>query len=182
MWFIHTEAGSYASVFGSSGWSQALMVRTCQRYSFKGKHRIGCLKRIWRQLSPKARRLFFISVIQPCLEYGAIVTCTALNQRDRDRLLALHRRGVHVVCGASLTLSRPGGTLCPPHLNHSISSKRLGVWSYGFVNFRFMFFSFRKVQFHQSALIYIAMATMQLSGLFLQTRTTISTWEKFSEG
>ena len=67
----------------------------------KVSQRIGCLKRIWRQLSPKARRLFFISVIQPCLEYGAVVTCTALNQRDRDRLLALHRRGVRVVCGAS---------------------------------------------------------------------------------
>ena len=144
MWFIHIEAGSYASVCGSSGWPQAFVVRTCQRHSFKGKPADRMPKRIWRQLSPKARRLLFISVIYPCLEYGAVITCKALNQRDRDRLLALHRRGVHVVCGASLTLSRPGGTLCPPHLNHSISSKRLGVWSYGFVNFRFMFFPSEK--------------------------------------
>ena len=69
--------------------------------SSKVSQRIGCLKRIWHQLSPKAYRLFLHSVIQPCLEYGAVVTCTALNQRDGDLLLALHRRGVRVVCGAS---------------------------------------------------------------------------------
>ena len=68
-----------------------------------------------------------------------------------------------------LTLSRPGGTLCPPHLYHSISSKRLGVWSYCFVNFLSMYIPFRKVQFHQSALVYVAMATTQLFGLFLKT-------------
>ena len=47
-----------------------------------------------------------------------------------------------------------GGTLCPPHLYHSISSKRLGVWSHCFVNFLSMYIPFRKVQFHQSALMY----------------------------
>ena len=60
-----------------------------------------------------------------------------------------------------------------PHLNHSISSKRLGVWSYCFVNFLSMHFPFRKVQLHQSALMYVAMATMQLFGLFLKTRISI---------
>ena len=60
----------------------------------------------------------------------------------------------------------------PPHLNHSISSKRLGVWSYCFVTF-YMYIPFRKVQFHQSALMYVAMATMQLFGLFLYTRILI---------
>ena len=69
-----------------------------------------------------------------------------------------------------LTLSRPEGTLCPPHQNHSISSKRLRVWSYCFVTFLSMYFPFRKVQLHQSALMYVAMATMQLFGLFLKTR------------
>ena len=72
-----------------------------------------------------------------------------------------------------LTLSRPGGHFVPPHLNHSISSKRLGVWSYGFVNFRFMYFPFRKVQFHQSALMYVAMATMQFFGLFLKVESLL---------
>ena len=72
-----------------------------------------------------------------------------------------------------LTLSRPGGHFVPPHLNHSISSKRLGLWSYCLVTFLSMSFSFRKVQFHQSALMYVAMATMQLFGLFLKTRIAI---------
>ena len=64
------------------------------------------------------------------------------------------------------------GHFVPPHINHSISSKRLGVWSYGFVNFRFIYFPFRKVQFHQSARMQVALATMQLIGLFLKTQIT----------
>ena len=61
------------------------------------------------------------------------------------------------------------GALCAPSLNHSISSKRLGVWSYCFVTFLSIYFPIRKVHFHQSALMYVAMATMQLFGLFLKT-------------
>ena len=72
-----------------------------------------------------------------------------------------------------LTLSRPGGTLCPPHLYHSISPKRLEAWSYCLVNFLSMYIPFRKVQFHQSALMYVAMATMQLFDLFLKTQISI---------
>ena len=66
------------------------------------------------------------------------------------------------------------GTLCPLRQNRSISSKRLGVWSYCFVTFLSMYFPFRKVQFHQSALMYVAMATIQLFGLILITRISIS--------
>ena len=33
----------------------------------------------------------------------------------------------------------------PPHLNHNISSKRLGVWSYCFVTFLSMYFPLSKV-------------------------------------
>ena len=65
------------------------------------------------------------------------------------------------------------GHFVPPHLNHSISPKRLGVWSYCFVTFLSMYFPLRKVQFHQSALMYVAMATMHLFGLFLKTRIAI---------
>ena len=36
------------------------------------------------------------------------------------------------------------GHFVPPHRNHSISSKRLGVWSYCFVTFFSMYFLFRK--------------------------------------
>ena len=60
-----------------------------------------------------------------------------------------------------------------PHQTHSISSKRLGVWSYCFVTFLSMYFPFRKVQFHRSALMYVAMATIKLFGLFLKTRIAI---------
>ena len=81
-----------------------------------------------------------------------------------------------------------------PYLNHSISSKRLGVSSYYFVTFLSMYFPSRKVQCHQSALMYVAtasisprlfgqctlnkslqftMATMQLFGLFWKTRIAI---------
>ena len=68
-----------------------------------------------------------------------------------------------------LTLSRPGGGA----QNHSISSKRLGVWSYCFVTFVYMYIPFRKVQFHQWALMYVAMATMQFFGLFLKIQISI---------
>ena len=62
-----------------------------------------------------------------------------------------------------------GGT----HLNDSISLKRLEVWSYSFLNFLSMYFPLRKVQFHQTALMYVSMATMQLFGLFLKTQIAI---------
>ena len=66
------------------------------------------------------------------------------------------------------------GALCAhPHLNHSISSQRLGVWSYCFLTFLSMYFPLRKVQFHQSALTYVAMATIQLFGLILKIRRCI---------
>ena len=41
------------------------------------------------------------------------------------------------------------------------------------MTFLSMYFPLRKVQFHQSALMHVAMATMQLYGLFLKTRVTI---------
>ena len=64
-----------------------------------------------------------------------------------------------VVTFMALSLSRPGGHFVPPPLNHNISSNRLGVWTYCFVTFLSMYFPLRKVQFHQSALMYVAMAT-----------------------
>ena len=41
------------------------------------------------------------------------------------------------------------------------------------MTFLSMYFPFRKVQLHQSALMYVAMATMQLFGLFLKSQITI---------
>ena len=63
--------------------------------------------------------------------------------------------------------------MSPHKKKHSISSKRLGVWSYCFVTFLSMYLPLRKVQFHQSAFIYVAMATIQLFHLILKTRISI---------
>ena len=61
----------------------------------------GLVRRVWRQLSPQARRLYFVSVIQPCLDYCAAVTCTQFSQRSKKTLLSLFRRGIRAVCGAT---------------------------------------------------------------------------------
>ena len=62
-----------------------------------------------------------------------------------------------------LTLSRPGAH-CSPFQNHRMSSKRLEVWTSCFMTFLSGNFPFRKFQFYQSALMYVAMATIQLFG------------------
>ena len=59
-------------------------------------------------------------------------------------------------------------------LNHSISSKRPEVGSYCFATFLSMYFPFTKVQLHQLALLmYVAMETIQLFGLYWKTRISI---------
>ena len=60
-----------------------------------------------------------------------------------------------------------------PHQNRTISSKRPGVWSYWCVTFLSMYFPLKKVQFPQAALMYVAMATMQLFGWIWKTRISI---------
>ena len=71
----------------------------------KISQRIGCLKRIWRQLTKQARRLFFTAVIQPCFDYGSVVSAMQLSSKDRARMLSLFRRGVRAVVHAD--------SLCP---------------------------------------------------------------------
>ena len=67
-----------------------------------------------------------------------------------------------------LTLSRPGGHIVHPSQNHKMSSEWLVVWSFGFVTFLFMEF-----QFHQSAIMYLAMGAIQLFSIILKTQTSI---------
>ena len=77
------------------------------------------------------------------------------------------------------------GDFVPPHLNHSISSKRLGLWRYCFVTFLSMYFPLRKVQFHQPPLMYVAMATMKpfiFENSNCQCLWSISTWERLFIG
>ena len=47
-----------------------------------------------------ARRQFFISVIQPDLEYGVVAFFPSLPATERQRLLSLFRRGVRAAAGA----------------------------------------------------------------------------------
>ena len=65
------------------------------------------------------------------------------------------------------------GHIVPPHHNQNISSKRVGVWRFRFGTFLSMNFPFRKVYFHHSTLMYVAMATIQLFGLTVKTRIFI---------
>ena len=53
------------------------------------------------------------------------------------------QKGKAHVAGGHFNPIQARGHFVPPHLNHSISSKRLGVWSYCFVTFFFVF-SIRK--------------------------------------
>ena len=62
----------------------------------------------------------------------------------------------------------PRGTLCPltkitAYLQNDLEFGVTSLWLFS------RYFPFRKVQFHQSALTYVAMATIQLFGLFLKT-------------
>ena len=49
----------------------------------------GALKRCHKQLKPYARRSFFISVIQPDLEYAAAVSTPSMSSELRNRLLVV---------------------------------------------------------------------------------------------
>ena len=61
----------------------------------------------------------------------------------------------------------------PPYQSHRISSKRLGVLSFCFMNFLCGKFPFRKFQFHQSAHIYVVMAAVHLFSIILKFQLSI---------
>ena len=62
--------------------------------------KIGAMKRTSRQLSLKARRSFFLSVIQPDLEYAAGACVPSMPESQRQRLLSLWRKAVRCTAGA----------------------------------------------------------------------------------
>ena len=74
---------------------------------------------------------------------------------------------------SGLTLSRPGERLGPPWTISQHIFKMAWSLEFLFGEFSFYVYFFQKVQLHQSALMYVAMATMQLFGLFLNTRISI---------
>ena len=57
------------------------------------------LRRTYGQLTPTARRQFFVSVIQPDLEYAASATIPFMPTGQQDRLLALCRKAVRCMAG-----------------------------------------------------------------------------------
>ena len=66
----------------------------------KVARKIGAMKRTSRQLSLKARRSFFLSVIQPDLEYAAGACVPSMPESQRQRLLSLWRKAVRCTAGA----------------------------------------------------------------------------------
>ena len=63
--------------------------------------KIGALRLSFRQLTPFARRSFFISVIQPDLEYAALVSVPCMSATLRNRLLTVWRRAIRCAAGAA---------------------------------------------------------------------------------
>ena len=61
--------------------------------------KIGALRRSFRLLTPHARRTFFISVIQPDLEYAALTFTPSMNAGLRNRLLAVWRKAIRCAAG-----------------------------------------------------------------------------------
>ena len=66
----------------------------------KVARKIGAMKRTSRQLSLKARRSFFLSVIQPDLEYATGACVPSMPESQRQRLLSLWRKAVRCTAGA----------------------------------------------------------------------------------
>ena len=67
----------------------------CKKFGRK----IGALRRTYRQLTPTVRRQFFVSVIQPDLEYAASATIPFMPTGQQDRLLALWKKAVRCLAG-----------------------------------------------------------------------------------
>ena len=63
--------------------------------------KIGVLRRTFRQLTPKARRQFLISVIQPDLDYASPATVPFMPAIQRNRLCALWRKAVRCAAGVN---------------------------------------------------------------------------------
>ncbi len=69
----------------------------------KVSRKIGALRRARRLLSPSAKRLFVLGVIQPDLEYCAAAFMTTLSYAERTRLERLHRRAIRTMADAVTT-------------------------------------------------------------------------------
>ena len=66
----------------------------------KVNRKIGTLRRSFRQLTPSAMRAFFLSVIQPDLEYAASAFVPSMVVSQKNRLLATWRKAVRCAAGS----------------------------------------------------------------------------------
>ena len=71
----------------------AILSKVCQK--------IGVLRRCFRQLSVRARRMYLLCVILPDIEYALASFVTHLSAGDRSRLSAVYRRAVRAASGAN---------------------------------------------------------------------------------
>ena len=62
--------------------------------------KVGVLRRVWRQMSAKARRLYLLGVIQPDLEYCSVAYLTSLPAAGGHRLIKIFRRALRAAAGA----------------------------------------------------------------------------------
>ena len=58
----------------------------------------GALRRTFRQLTPSARRLYFISVIQPDLEYAMSAILPSMSEFNRNRLHGAWGKATDPLC------------------------------------------------------------------------------------
>ena len=66
----------------------------------KVNRKIGALRRSFRQLCPVARRLFYLSIIQPDFDFGSSAFIPNILMSQRKRLVATWRRAVRAVAGS----------------------------------------------------------------------------------
>ena len=59
----------------------------------------GAIRRTFRQLTPSARRLYFISVIQPDLEYAMSAILPSMSAFNRNRLHGAWRKAIRCAAG-----------------------------------------------------------------------------------
>ena len=87
--------------FGSISVSKSVNISwSLFRFVLEPYSKIGDeLRRTYRQLTPTARRQFFVSVIQPDLEYAASATIPFMPTGQQDRLLALWKKAVRCLAG-----------------------------------------------------------------------------------
>ena len=67
----------------------------------KVNRKIGALRRTYRQLTPVARRSYFIAVIQPDLQYASSAFVPNILENPKERLLRLWRKAVRCTAGAN---------------------------------------------------------------------------------